>query len=49
MPPFATAASDRDQQIAALAEANRIRPRPPSLIRWIYAQSSGQSHENAAE
>ena len=49
MPPFATAASDRDQQIAALAEANRVRPRPASLMRWIYAQSSAQSHEKAAE
>ena len=48
MPPFATAASDRDQQIAALAEANRVRPRA-SLMRWIYAQSSAQSHEKAAE
>ena len=49
MPPFATAASDRDQPIAALAEANRVRPRRASLMRWIYAQSSAQSHEKAAD
>ena len=48
MPPFATAASDRDQRIAAFAEANRVRPRA-SLMRWICAQSSAQSHEKAAE
>ena len=49
MPPFATACADRDQQMPALAEANRVRPRRALLMRWIYTQSSAQSHENAAE
>ena len=50
MPPFATAA-DRDQgeKIAALAEANRVRPRRASLMRWINAQSRRPPHEKAAE
>jgi hypothetical protein len=40
MPPFATADSGRDQAIAALAEANRVRVRRASLMRWLYAKSA---------
>ena len=46
MPPFRTA---RDQAIAALGEANRVRLRRASLMRWLYGHSSAQSHDRAAE
>ena len=49
MPPFRTARTTRDQAIAALGEANRVRLRRASLMRWPYGQSSAQSHERAAE
>jgi hypothetical protein len=49
MPPFRTARTHRDQAIAALGEANRVRLRRASLLRWLYGQSSAQSHERAAE
>jgi hypothetical protein len=49
MPPFRTARTTRDQAIAALGEANRVRLRRASLMRWIYGQSSAQSHDRAAE
>lgn len=49
MPPFRTARTTRDQAIAALGEANRVRLRRASLMRWLYGQSSAQSHERAAE
>lgn len=47
IPPFATA--HRDQALAALMEANRVRLRRASLMRWMYDQSRAQSHEKAAE
>jgi len=47
-PPFATAPA-RAQAIAALGEANRVRLRRASLIRWMYGQSNAQSHDRAAE
>jgi hypothetical protein len=36
MPPFRTARTTRDQAIAALGEANRVRLRRASLMRWLY-------------
>lgn len=49
IPPFRTARTTRDQAIAALGEANRVRLRRASLMRWLYGQSSAQSHSKAAE
>ena len=49
IPPFATARADRDQALAALAEANRVRLRRASLMRWLHGRSSAQSHDRAAE
>ncbi len=49
IPPFRTAGTKRDQAIAALGEANRVRLRRASLMRWLDGQSSPQSHERAAE
>jgi len=49
IPPFRTARATRDQAIAALGEANRVRLRRASLMRWLDGQSSAQSHERAAE
>ena len=49
IPPFATAAPERDRALAALAEANRVRLRRASLMRWLHGQSSAHSHERAAE
>ena len=49
IPPFRTARTTRDQAIEALGEANRVRLRRASLLRWICGQSSAQSHERAAE
>lgn len=49
IPPFATTGTDRDQALAALAEANRVRLRRASLMRWIYGPSSTQSYERATE
>jgi hypothetical protein len=49
MPPFRTARTTRDQAIAALGEANRVRLRRTSLMRWLYGRSSAQSHDRAAE
>ncbi|MBV9000884.1 MAG: hypothetical protein JO304_17615 [Solirubrobacterales bacterium] len=49
IPPFRTARTHREQAIAALGEANRVRLRRASLLRWIHGQSSTQSHERAAE
>ena len=40
IPPFATAGAERDQARAALAEANRVRVRRASLLRWLYAKSA---------
>lgn len=49
-PPFATAGTHRDRQpIEALAQANRIRLRRASLMRWMHGPSPADSHENAAE
>ncbi len=47
LPPFAT--RHQDQAMAALAQANRVRLRRASLMRWLYGQSSPQSHAKAAE
>ncbi len=49
MPPAQTADMTRDQATAALGEANRVRLRRASLMRWMHGQSSIQSHERAAE
>lgn len=49
IPPFATAGRERDQALTALAEANRVRLRRASLMRWLHGQSSAHSHERAAE
>ena len=49
IPPFATAAAHRDQAMAALAQANRVRLRRAALMRWLPGQSSADSHKNAVE
>ena len=49
MPPFQTARAQRDQALAALGEANRVRIRRASLMRWMYGRSAAESHEKAAE
>jgi len=49
IPPFRTAGAKRDQAMAALGEANRVRLRRAALMRWLYGQSGAQSHERAAE
>ena len=49
IPPFRTARTTRDQAIAVLGEANRVRLRRASLMRWIHGSSSAQSHQRAAE
>jgi hypothetical protein len=50
MPPFATAGTHRDRQaIEALAQANRVRLRRASLMRWMHGRSPADSHEKAAE
>jgi len=49
IPPFATANAHRDQALAALAQANRVRLRRASLMRWLHGTSSADSHEKAAE
>ena len=49
LPPFATADRERDQALIALAEANRVRVRRASLMRWLSGHSSAHSHERAAE
>lgn len=49
IPPFRKARTHQDQAIAALGEANRVRLRRASLMRWLQGQSSAQSHQRAAE
>jgi hypothetical protein len=49
VPPFATADAQRDQAMAALAQANRVRLRRAALMRWLHGKSSAESHEKAAE
>ena len=49
IPPSATKGEKRDQALNALAEANRVRLRRASLMRWLLGQSSAHSHERAAE
>jgi hypothetical protein len=49
LPPFVTAGDRRDQAMAALAEANRIRLRRASLMRWMLGRCAAESHERAAE
>ena len=49
-PPFATAGTHRDRQaMEALAQANRVRLRRASLMRWMHGHSPADSHEKAAE
>jgi hypothetical protein len=48
-PPFQAARTHRDRAIAALSEANRVRLRRASLMRWLHAQAGAQSHAGAAE
>lgn len=49
IPPFATANAHRDRALAALAQANRVRLRRASLMRWLRGTSSAESYEKAAE
>lgn len=49
LPPFATAGEHRDQAMAALAQANRVRLRRASLMRWMHGRSPAESHDRAAE
>ena len=49
MPSFIMTGNHRDQAIAALAEANRVRLRRASLTRWMHGRSAAESHERAAE
>lgn len=49
LPLFATAGEHRDQAMAALAEANRVRLRRASLMRWMHGGSAAESHGRAAE
>jgi hypothetical protein len=49
IPPFATPAAHRDQAMAALAQANRIRLRRAALMRWLRCNTSAESHEKAVE
>ena len=49
MPPFATGGGHRDQAMAALTQANRVRLRRASLMRWMHGRSSADSHEKAVE
>jgi len=49
IPPYATADSEPDQALVALAEANRVRIRRASLMRWLQGRSKTHSHERAAE
>jgi hypothetical protein len=49
LPPFATAHRECDQAMFALAEANRVRLRRASLMRWMYGKSTAESHAKAAE
>ena len=49
-PPFATAGTHRERQtMAALAQANRVRLRRASLMRWMHGRSPADSHQKAAE
>jgi hypothetical protein len=49
LPPYVTAGDRRDQAMAALAQANRVRLRRASLMRWMHDRSAAESHERAAE
>jgi len=49
IPPFAGTNVHRDQALAALAQANRVRLRRASLMRWLHGTSSAESYEKAAE
>jgi hypothetical protein len=49
IPPFAGTNVHRDQALAALAQANRVRLRRASLMRWPHGTSSAESYEKAAE
>jgi hypothetical protein len=49
LPPFVTAGERRDQAMAALARANRVRLRRASLMRWMPGRSAAESHDRAAE
>ena len=39
----------QDAAMAALAQANRVRLRRASLMRWMHGRSACESHERAAE
>ena len=49
IPPFATANGHRDQAMAALTQANRVRLRRASLMRWMQGHCAADSHGKAAE
>jgi len=49
IPPFAATNVHSDQALAALAQANRVRLRRASLMRWLHGTSSADSYEKAAE
>ena len=49
VPPFVTAGDRQDQAMAALAQANRVRLRRASLMRWMHGRSAAESHQKAAE
>lgn len=49
VPPFVTAGERQDQAMAALAQANRVRLRRASLMRWMRGRSAAESHQRAAE
>lgn len=40
VPPSATAASEHNQALRALAQANTVRLRRASLMRWLHGQST---------
>jgi hypothetical protein len=49
VPPSVTARQREDQKMAALAQANRVRLRRASLMRWVRGSSAAESHARAAE
>ena len=49
VPPSVTAGTHRDQAMVALAQANRVRLRRASLMRWMHGRSAAESHDKAAE
>jgi hypothetical protein len=49
VPPSVTAGTRREQAMVALAQANRVRLRRASLMRWMHGRSAAESHDKAAE